>query len=453
MLVDNEAISNLLGLFPKAASGGMTTILWVLLVVVVVGLVSLCLFVFFCLRRSKGYDVELPTRKPRKRRAIDEPLIDTSPDQFASTSRRSIIKVTDDPTELADDGGDIKARMFLRSSNRFVVKSYLSNIGTRQGKSFTLVLDKELKSSDPLLMAQVTLGDLCPISFQQPSNMVTFTAMLTKIQHPYVMPVHHVEYVPDRSVVLVFRRFIKEGSLRDYIHKKNPKDSWDRKYAASSTSLPYTTIQRFGRQILEGVRFFRLKDWTLPHLHTANVLVQNGVCRITDYENGVLCVVPRWRTKLAPLLGTVDPEVVAFGHVLWEMAVGSEYNGTSDVPTAVPSHVATTVAEILSRIFMIGHASAMSFDELVDHPFFAVAGVDIPDQKLVKFDSVMKSMIKSASQVMLSTIPLVTESTPSSSLALQVVADDETGAVICWIFVNVSLSCDMLCMVCAVCGL
>jgi hypothetical protein len=58
------------------------------------------------------------------------------------------------------------------------------------------------------------------------------------------------------------------------------QDDWGQKYGQRSAGLPVSQLQRLGRQILEALLF--LKDRGFPpcsHLHSGNIILQNGVAR------------------------------------------------------------------------------------------------------------------------------------------------------------------------------
>lgn len=57
-------------------------------------------------------------------------------------------------------------------------------------------------------------------------------------------------------------------------------EGWNRKYTRKSTCLPMSQVQRLGRQILEALLFLRERGFpSHGHLHTGNVILQNGVAR------------------------------------------------------------------------------------------------------------------------------------------------------------------------------
>lgn len=53
-----------------------------------------------------------------------------------------------------------------------------------------------------------------------------------------------------------------------------------RKYSHKAACLPVSQVQRLGRQILEALLFLRERGFpSHSHLHSGNVILQNGVAR------------------------------------------------------------------------------------------------------------------------------------------------------------------------------
>lgn len=52
-------------------------------------------------------------------------------------------------------------------------------------------------------------------------------------------------------------------------------------------------VALYGRQILEGMRYLLKCGIPLGHIHSGNVLIHNGVARISDWENSLLGVAPQ----------------------------------------------------------------------------------------------------------------------------------------------------------------
>lgn len=86
------------------------------------------------------------------------------------------------------------------------------------------------------------------------------------------------------------------------------------------------------------------------HVNTGNVVVDNGVCRITDYENNLVELTPKYAKFLRSHFEKVNPGVIAFGLILYEvfklkfklkMTVGYEMDHVilDDIPKTCPSKV------------------------------------------------------------------------------------------------------------------
>lgn len=90
-------------------------------------------------------------------------------------------------------------------------------------------------------------------------------------------------------------------------------------------------IKAYGRQILEGLLALQKINLSFPHISTANIIVENDICRITDLENYFLGYKPTYSTFMSPLCKRVPTDVLCFGHILYEMSTGSELNSPTIV--------------------------------------------------------------------------------------------------------------------------
>ncbi|KAL1441147.1 hypothetical protein MTO96_008883 [Rhipicephalus appendiculatus] len=92
-----------------------------------------------------------------------------------------------------------------------------------------------------------------------------------------------------------------------------------------------TRCSGLAKQIVEGLLFLHEKDFpAFYNLHLGNVILQNGVARLTGLENVLLGYVPRVsafiRKRICDDKEVVD--AVCFGHALFEMAAGYEMSTT-----------------------------------------------------------------------------------------------------------------------------
>eukprot|EP00298_Acanthocystis_sp_HF-20_P007145 c16809_g1_i2.p1 GENE.c16809_g1_i2~~c16809_g1_i2.p1 ORF type:complete len:490 (+),score=169.27 c16809_g1_i2:153-1472(+) len=316
-----------------------------------------------------------------------------------SVPHGTTITLIDPSTPTTISGGHLKAQMFLRSSTRFSLDRALYNIGARKDRTYFSVFDRESgvkRNKKSMLMVQTTIPQNCPFSFYEVTNVITFRGLLTKIKHPYILPIDHIELVVEGTDILVFKSFSPEGSLKDHIYKKEPKEEYGRKYSTPSLSLPFKEIQLYGRQILEGLAFFESKNWPFPYIQTSNIILQNNVCRISDYENTLLCLQPHFLNRIISLKSNSQQksEVIGFGLVLWEMATGHELKIHDIANFEVPRHVQADFAQLLRDIFVPNeNAIEVSISSLLLHPLFSV-DVEPFDPKLIKFDAQMKAMVK-----------------------------------------------------------
>ena len=176
---------------------------------------------------------------------------------------------------------------------------------------------------------------------------------------------------------------------------------WD----GTAALLPLTDhrIALFGRQVLEGLRFLRACGMPATHVHGGNVLLRRisvpsgapadsgWACHIVDFENALLGL-PSFaqQHRLAqPVLaaGTttgfaIPRDVIAFGHTLHLMAVGTELTeaqialATAAHNLGRPSFAGPPAAvSILEKIFLpsLNTARGPTLVDLLAEPFFSVA--------------------------------------------------------------------------------
>ncbi|CAG9856715.1 unnamed protein product [Phyllotreta striolata] len=216
------------------------------------------------------------------------------------------------------NGAFVACRNNLENNDRYELKTQLDDIDNNFGAE--------------RLLALLPLPSGCPIS-PSPSTRDTLLALFGSLQHPYIHPVFDVDFWDAGAAVV--SPLNPAGSLKDLI---------------------YGTIQCLGRQILEGLLFLRNR-YFLPiyHLHSGNVIIQNGVARLAGLENHLLGMAPR-----APSA----PETLSFGYLLFEMTAGYELTAP---PT--PAHLqleldkAPKVAETIEFVFR--SSGTPTLDELV----------------------------------------------------------------------------------------
>ncbi|XP_040166281.1 uncharacterized protein LOC120901956 isoform X3 [Anopheles arabiensis] len=259
------------------------------------------------------------------------------------------------------------------TGGRYESIAHLDDIGSRSNKHWFLLNDCTIRTDRlmtllPLPPDCIALEELPPSECPQGVLM----ELLGSLQHPYIYPVLDLGFFPSDShqYTSLVMPFNPRGSLKDLIYKSQWNEPWSRKYTRKSTCLPLSQVQRLGRQILEALLFLRERG--IPshgHLHSGNVILQNGVARLSGLENGLLGLNSRvnaviW-ARSAPDIDNID--VICFGHLLFEMCAG--YELTSPQPT--PGHYQLDlerypqVVDVLQMIFESPDGRYPTVEELV----------------------------------------------------------------------------------------
>lgn len=80
-----------------------------------------------------------------------------------------------------------------------------------------------------------------------------------------------------------------ENNILWQIERNCWNEDWVHKYAARGKGLTLPQVQRMGRQILEALVFLKERGFPMvTHLHSSNVVIQNGVARLAGLENTLL---------------------------------------------------------------------------------------------------------------------------------------------------------------------
>lgn len=270
--------------------------------------------------------------------------------------------------------GMINCQSYLRGSTRYVLVSQLNDIGSRIDKHWFLVRDATTKTERLMTMTPVVFKT-CPFKASSNSPRILAELFLT-LQHPYVYPVLDFDYktLSDEPFSVVFMPFSEKGSLKDLLYHSNCQDDWTEKYRYHGEGLQINQIQRLGRQILEGLLFLHEKGYpSFGHLHSGNVIIQNGVARVSGLENPLLGHSPKI-FSLAHKKLKENPEAidaVCFGHLLFEMASG--YELTRSHPTGKHfSDIAhmPQIVKVLKFVFNQDNSRYPSIQEISCLEFF-----------------------------------------------------------------------------------
>uniref|UniRef100_A0A667XWD9 PX domain containing serine/threonine kinase n=1 Tax=Myripristis murdjan TaxID=586833 RepID=A0A667XWD9_9TELE len=237
--------------------------------------------------------------------------------------------------------------MFFRSDPKWEVVEPLRDMGWRIRKKYFLIKNKE-QPKDRQLLSWVDLG---PDKFLSDKDLQSAMKLLTTLSTLYFSPL--LFFSCSESSALLIRPFSEKGSLRDHICKVKPRETHLKKYCnpRKSQGLEVPLIKLYGRQILEGLRLLHEGGVVYGHLQTSNVVVDDGMCRLLDVENGILGVPSALRasfTQFRKINTTESIDVFCFGHLLYEMTYGRP---PDSVPVdQYPATACTSTVSVLQSI-------------------------------------------------------------------------------------------------------
>ncbi|KYN21007.1 PREDICTED: slowpoke-binding protein isoform X1 [Trachymyrmex cornetzi] len=265
-------------------------------------------------------------------------------------------------------------RDYIGKTPRFVLIKQLNNIGSRVDKYWFMVRDTSLKTDR--LLTLVPLNRSCPLT-ACPSTKDILNNLFLALQHPYICPVFHVDFLEyEDQTYIVLVQPINQGSLKDLIYgiERNCwNEDWIHKYAARGKGLKLPQVQRMGRQILEALVFLKERGFpTVTHLHSGNVVIQNGVARLAGLENTLLGFTSRIHPIVTSrLTHSTSIDIICFGHMLFEMCAG--YELCTFRPSAVQLsdiEMYPQVVRFLELIFTESENRFTSIEELLIHDLF-----------------------------------------------------------------------------------
>eukprot|EP00899_Mesostigma_viride_P005065 jgi/Mesvir1/1455/Mv14441-RA.2 len=137
---------------------------------------------------------------------------------------------------------------------------------------------------------------------------------------------------------------------------RDPATSVPRELGQIGDGLPVNLTALYGRQILEGLVFLKRLGFPYHNLHAGNVVLDDGVCRLTDYENSLLGLSSRLQPFVQEHARIIrmpcEADVVCFGHLLFEMEMGYEMDpATIEANDFIPEGCSPEVAKVLLYIF------------------------------------------------------------------------------------------------------
>uniref|UniRef100_A0A3Q3AQD1 PX domain containing serine/threonine kinase n=1 Tax=Kryptolebias marmoratus TaxID=37003 RepID=A0A3Q3AQD1_KRYMA len=327
----------------------------------------------FIAERQKGLQAYLDS-------ITQHPLISTS----------LIVQKFLDPNNYSANYTEIalqQVSMFFRSDPKWEVLEPLRDIGWRIRKKYFLIKNKE-QPKERHVLSWVDLG---PDKFLSDKDLQSAMKLLTNLS---------VRSTSESSALLI-RPFSESGSLRDQICKVKPRENYLKKYynPKKSQGLELEQIKLYGRQILEGLKLLHDSGVFFGHLHASNVIVDDGVCRLVDVENGMLGVPSFLRpafSQLRKINSTEGIDVFCFGHLLYEMTYGQPPGciPIDQFPAAPCSSVVLVLQSVLSTEACKSGMPTVS--ALIQTPLFGDVHLRHSEKLQIKVPSRLKEALKSA---------------------------------------------------------
>ena len=255
--------------------------------------------------------------------------------------------------------------------------------------------------------------------------------------HERLLPIVEADFLSDRSLAISIRPFCKTGSLRDLIFRCKPLNPASKKYSRSGRKFDDQKIARYGRQILDGMLHLRHVGIPFAHLSSGNVLIDEASkkCLLTDWDLIFLAQPPLHVRWMYELRDRVEPDAVAFGCVLYEMAYGTFLSPSFEQPLdsfypSADTSASPVVREIIARtIFPPKKESGLSLLDLVQLPFFADApGLQSASGSLKSLDERSRQLISLSTKYLTALISKPPGSASTASLAVSITRPSSQAA-------------------------
>ncbi|EFA85336.1 Slob family protein kinase [Heterostelium album PN500] len=280
----------------------------------------------------------------------------------------------DNSQQIKEDTIMMNARFYLRSTI-YTLDKQLPQFGSRPDKNYFSVVgtaQPNSKNEGERVMSMVPVSKNWPIPLSTEQGRQTFRTIIKSMEiHPFICVPLLVDFLPDKMMAVTVRPFYAKGSLRDYIHQSKPKNRYHDKYV-QQFQLNDKLISKFGRQILEALLFLKYHNMPYYHLNASNIMLDDTNCLVSDYENAFLGLKPRFSKYLLAHSEKLDPEVLTFGCILYEMGCGFEMESPQSVEQiGIPNHCHPEVKKILESIFKPWYGNPPTLEELTKLSFFA----------------------------------------------------------------------------------
>ncbi|KAK7101505.1 hypothetical protein V1264_019880 [Littorina saxatilis] len=273
--------------------------------------------------------------------------------------------------EEVRDSAFLKCQYYLRSHPNYSNITQLMDLGSRIDKHWFRVRDNKTQTDRMLNILPYNPKMVLPFSR---ATSKTLKDLFCLLQHPYVFPMTDFDFALEQKYVIVIQPISIRGSLKDYIYQARFQDSWFNKYSQKRRGLNIQQVQLFGRQILEALMYLEEKGFPRHgSLHSGNVMIHDGACRLAGYENSFLGNTSRLLPLIRKKLKDANKDAMdtmSFGHLLFEMSFGYELDAAHPSPQHLVNATSPAIVEVLNFIFENPSQKYPTLKELSTYAFF-----------------------------------------------------------------------------------
>ncbi|RUS80635.1 hypothetical protein EGW08_011585 [Elysia chlorotica] len=273
---------------------------------------------------------------------------------------------------------------------------YCFYLWSRIDKHWFLVMD--VQSNKEYMLSCMPCNPKMTVPFTL-NTCKTMKHLFSLLQHPHVFPTADFDFSLEQSMVFVFQPVSLRGSLKDIIYQCRYSESWYSKYSQRHKGLPVQSIRTYGKQVLTGLLYLKEKGFPVHgNIHAGNIMFDDGICRVSGYENRFLANTSRVFTLVKKKLKE-NPDALdslCFGHLLYEMAFGFELSSAHPEPQQLVGQQFPAVVEILNLNAAMLISSPCIF-QIASHSFFEK--VQLPEMKRynpvkIHLNETMKTLLK-----------------------------------------------------------
>lgn len=277
------------------------------------------------------------------------------------------------------------SQYYVRGLFEYSFVQNLFDIGYRTPPDKFRILLKHEKTNKQFIATFVNVSPaLVPLYNTEAKKKLIGVLLQDVIKHPRIVPIMRAEYLGNREGVAVVTPFVHRGSLRDRIAlKASPLRSYEQKYfepkrnrLLHGKALDTSTIIKFSKELLSVMSYLKALRIPLCHIHSGNILLSDDDhILLTELENVLAGLPPSYLSSFRRYT-KIPPEVICFGHILFEMTMGFPFTEENQQDpnffTLLKSTCPSQFYSIIESIFVVSDTSAPpSLRTLMKNPLFA----------------------------------------------------------------------------------